>query len=115
MFDWMHIFCVYGIFNRQLDATLTAIKNDLGKNAVVNMEVLHDYMKKWIWPKQQGSGANVFETGGFQANASATLSCCPVLAHFFREVLLSAGLSKDAVLTFLMCANVIELLDSANT
>ena len=78
----------------------------------MTVQALDQYLNKWRWPVQQASGAGVFDTGGFQANASSTLSCCPVIAYFFREVLLPVNRCRAAVQTFLMCANLIETLQS---
>ena len=111
-FDWMHIWCVDGVFARELHALLETIKAD--PPAMTTVFDLSAYMSRWVWPRQLKSAAKVFETGDFQANASQTLSAAPVLAHYVREVIQRQGRCVAAVASFLLCCNVLELLVGAS-
>ena len=86
-FDTMHVWCIDGIFERELRATMQAIQADsTGREPMLSWSDMDAYLQRWSWPKQFASGANVCETKTYQATASETLSACPVLAHMFRQV-----------------------------
>ena len=112
--EWMHTLCQDGVFQRDLNALLHVVHEAKarGAEAVVTPTILHDYMLRWTLPKQLASAADVFETGGFQASSSATLSAAPVLAHFFRHVF-PTGLHSAAVASFLQCCQVLEMVAAA--
>jgi hypothetical protein len=83
----MHVWCIDGIFERELRATMQAIQADsTGREPMLSWSDMDAYLQRWSWPKQFASGANVCETKTYQATASETLSVCPVLAHMFRQV-----------------------------
>ena len=113
-FDWMHIWCVDGVFAREVHALLEAIKADPRQPAMTTVFDLSAYVSRWVWPRQFKSAAKVFETGDFQANASQTLSVAPVLAHYVREVIQMHGRCVAAVESFLLCCTVLDLLVGAS-
>ena len=108
--DWMHIWCVDGIFAREVHALLDAIKADPRQPAMMTVFDLSAYVSRWVWPRQLKSAAKVLETGDFQASASQTLSVAPVLAHYVREVIQMQGRCVATVESFQLCCTVLELL-----
>lgn len=113
MFDWAHIFCVDGICAREIKALMAAIRDGTprGKASVVSYDSMHSYMKQWYWPQQFRDAKNVFETGAFQANASSTLGCLPVLRRFFRDVVRDvARWLDDNIASFLLMCDVVDIL-----
>ena len=74
---------VDGVFDRELHAVTATINVD--KLPIVKWKDLHAYLSRWQWPNQFAGGAKVFETGGFQATASQTMTSAPVLAFCFRK------------------------------
>ena len=103
-FDWMHCYCVDGIFPRELNATMDAIK------PLISHAGIHDYLQQWQWPKQFPSAKLVFETGAFQASASQILSFVPVWLHLVREVLLPSGRGGAALSSMHACCMVMLML-----
>ena len=71
-------------------------------------------MRVWSWPGQFASASDVFETGGFQANASKTLSAAHVLKKIFRDIALPANSVRigleGPIRSFLLACDVLEIL-----
>ena len=114
-FDWMHIWCIDGVFLRQFEAFMDAIKIEgtPGKNPILTFAAGDRYLQYWTWPQQHASGKTVFETGSLQATASQTLSVAPVIGHLAREVLLKTGRCTGAVQSMISCCVVLEMLSGA--
>ena len=81
-FDWMHIYFVGGIFDREVKALLGHAQF----KHLCNASDLHTYFMKWTWPSKHHSAACVWETGELQAGASEELSTLPVLCRYLRQV-----------------------------
>eukprot|EP00959_Pyramimonas_sp_CCMP1952_P027947 586408-Pyramimonas_sp.AAC.1 len=56
-FDWMRVYFVRGILDREVRA-LTKL---------YSADDLQDYFVEWTWPSKHHSAATVWETGDFQA------------------------------------------------
>ena len=106
-FDWMHIWAVDGLVNREVHALQEV------KPTGFTGPLLNAYLARWSWPKAVASGKTVFETGKFSATASQTLSCMPVLSRYVREVVQPSGELRDQVSSFLLCADTLEMLNGA--
>ena len=52
MTELMHIFCVYGIVRRQLEATMCRITHEGRASPMVTPSTLDAYLKNWRWPSQ---------------------------------------------------------------
>ena len=106
-FDWMHVYVVGGIVEREVGAFLgTPCVARLVSAADIN-----DYFQSWAWPKSIGHARRAFETGDLQAGASETLSAMPVLAHYVREVVAKvpgAAACADHISCFLALCDVLD-------
>jgi len=112
-FDWMHIWCVDGIFGREVRALVDATSKD--KSLKIGYAALHNYTTTWKWPRQHAGAERIFEQGKFSATASQSLACAPVLAKYAREVI--APLAHEhvsiVVRSFILCCDALELLVGA--
>ena len=106
MFDWFHIYLVNGLFAGEFQMLLQAFKRDTG----LTLGHIHDYLQTWRFPRQFASPKSVLSQGHFSATASESLSSVPVLAKFFRDVVLPTGACRLEVQSFLCMTHTIELL-----
>ena len=103
-YDWPHIWLVDGILQREIESLLLHRPKRFGATE------LHDELNTWKWPSSVPTGAAVFETGSFQASASESLSCVPVLARYIQCVVKDAQPQLHAeVEGCLLCCSTIEL------
>ena len=103
-FDAMHVFCVDGVFHREVRALLDSISE-------MSTPLLHAYVQRWRLPAQFKSGSNVFETGSFQASASEVVTVSAILMHYFKNV--AQGAFPDhpkPISSFLLCCEVLEAI-----
>ena len=107
-YDWMHIWCVDGVFSRELTALLSH------RPSAFTCRDLHNYLMRWVWPRGQASGARVFECGRYSGTASETLSSAPVLAKFVRDVVMPLKIPElqASLHSFLCCCKTLALLNA---
>lgn len=115
--DWMHAVFVHGVFNTVGYFVLEACIN-AGMNVY---ETLNDYVATWAWPCRvdKPSLCDVFvkkratasrKAKHLKCTASEGLSVYPVMAHFFRVVVMRAGRCIQECTAFLKLAAVIDVL-----
>jgi hypothetical protein len=115
-FDSMHVWCVDGCFARELRLLMLTIAREAPRNRKVRYEDLDAWMRRWHWPGLTRSATKVFETGGFQASASETLSAAPVLKKYFRDIVLPMGIAalEGPIHSFLLACDVVEIIGAVN-
>lgn len=107
-FDWMHVYVVGGIVDRETNAFLS----DHSVAYIVNGNDLDAYFQTWTWPKSIKHARRVFDTGELAAGASETLSAMPVLARYVREIVAKvAGATACAnnISSFLALCDTLDL------
>ena len=110
LFDWMHVWCVDGVFERTLDNVMDACK----RTKACQPSDTHEYLQGWHWPKQFCSGSSVYETGRYQATASESLSAYPVLRKFFAMILRNNPHLQLAIDAFMLACDVLDILQQAS-
>ena len=108
-FDWMHIYFVGGIVDREIRALL---EHKVFKH-MCDADDLHEYFMKWTWPHKHHSAATVWETGDFQASASQELSAIPVLARYVRQVIAkmpSCDVVADQIASVLALCDAVDVI-----
>ena len=106
-FDWMHVWCVSGVFDREVDAVLKQ-----PRPVLFSCADLHRYVSEWSFPHKFVDASRVFETGDFQASASQELSVAPILAKYIRDVIASQAndVMPDQIQSFLLCCDALEMV-----
>ncbi len=114
-FDYMHVWLVDGVFQREINALLSAIRYASPRAPLTTPAEIHAYMMRWSWPKQHNKGSNlIFETGALQATASQLLGSVTILRKYVLEVVSFGDGLKAEVASFLACCDVVELLHGAS-
>ena len=108
LYDWQHVWCVGGVFERSMNALQDSLKG------LVGCADFNEYFKAWIWPLQFPSAKAIFVSGRFIVNASLTLSCIPVMIRFLRDVVQPAANAAQqlAITSHVRACEVVRLLNS---
>ena len=89
-FDWMHNWCIDGVFARTFKDTMDHLKaqaKGMRQNFHPTIADLDAYMHKWVWPRQFVGGHRIFESGNIDGgNAGQVLAAVKVIRRFFLEV-----------------------------
>lgn len=51
VFDWMHCWCIDGVFKRTFASVMTALRQKTRTN-LPEVNDVHAYMQLWTWPRQ---------------------------------------------------------------
>ena len=102
-FDWMHVWCVDGVFAREMKALLAC------KRTPFDADDLHAYVSRWSWPRRSRGAGNTFETGEFAGHASDVLSVAPLLAKYVSEVVPEDVIPRQRH-SFLLCCKALDMV-----
>ena len=118
MYDWMHLYLVNGLLDREFGQLMAHIKAD------VTYAQLGAYVELWTWPKSvSGSLTHLFDESNarnnvknhcFASKASELLSLVPVLLRFFCLVVLSMGVWTPQVESFIACLEAVEMIHAVS-
>ena len=107
-FDWMHVYVVGGIADKEV----TAFTNASAVKKITDGGAINEYFQNWSWPRMVQHARRAFDTGDLAAGASETLSAMPVLAHYVREVVAKAqggSACADNVSSLLAVCDVLDV------
>jgi hypothetical protein len=118
MWDWMHCFLVGGMLQKEVSLLMHRLK--------ISYATLHTYLGQYKWPARTSGTASAASccsakrtktktqaAGGytkFKCTASEGLSFYPVFAFWLMTVVLGTGYERDAVMSFLALADILDIL-----
>ena len=116
-FDWMHILVVNGVWNHELGALMSKLKQ-----VGVPQPELHEYLQGFKWPKQQGShaasGRNVFrklQSGHIKCSASEALGVSGVVRLFLSQSMAKFEAIHDQVASYLKLCEVFDVIHACKS
>ena len=115
LFDWMHVWCVDGVWQRSLSSLMDSIKEKSKRGRRPDLPTsidINSYLQVWSWPGQVHPARRVCEGESFSGTASETLSAIPVLSKFFRDVVMPMGGCDAEIQSFFLACDVVERVNA---
>ncbi len=117
MFDWMHIYLVGGLLDKELGLTMTALRR---AGSPLSYSQIGSYVEQWSFPKSAPqSFGHLFDDKAstshhkaehFGSKASDLLWLTPVLLRLFVVAALAQGYCIEMVESLIACLEVVYML-----